>query len=375
MRIIEVPAVEFHQGKSRHRLFCFAVDGKQISDFATVARVKRSDDSSLLGYQRPEVLNHIKEIRNYLEESPSPMIPNAIVIAFDDRVRFEPVQPNGSPNGRLGMLHIPIPNGDDQSKPGWIVDGQQRTAAIRDAKIAEFPMCVVGFVAANETEQREHFVRVNSAKPLPRDLIFELLPETEGVLSKQLMSKREPAKLAGRLNSDPDSPFFSKIKMPTCPSGIISYAAILRMLENSFRDGVLYEIEALNLNADDDILGFLTDYWHAVAQSFPPAWELPPGKSRLTHGCGLLAMGYLMDEVGHTVGIHAENRRDAFKQELAIIADICAWTTGDWAFGETHHRRWNELQNTHKDIALLTNYLLGEYRRRRDKVLMKSNYD
>ena len=41
------------------------------------------------GYQRPEVLSHIGEIRNYLE-SQSPMVPNAIVVAFDSRVHFEP---------------------------------------------------------------------------------------------------------------------------------------------------------------------------------------------------------------------------------------------------------------------------------------------
>ncbi len=65
MRVIEVPAVEYHQGKkSKHRLFCFAVEGKHITDFAAVARLGRDADTSLFGYQRPEVLNHINEIRN-----------------------------------------------------------------------------------------------------------------------------------------------------------------------------------------------------------------------------------------------------------------------------------------------------------------------
>jgi hypothetical protein len=36
------------------------------------------------------VLSHISEIRDYLE-SDNPMIPNAIVVAFDRRVRFEPL--------------------------------------------------------------------------------------------------------------------------------------------------------------------------------------------------------------------------------------------------------------------------------------------
>ena len=43
------------------------------------------------GYQRPEALKHIASIRRYLE-SDDPMIPNALVIAFDERVKFEPLK-------------------------------------------------------------------------------------------------------------------------------------------------------------------------------------------------------------------------------------------------------------------------------------------
>ena len=58
-----------------------------IHDFTTVSRVHR-DDTELQGYQRPEVLSHIRAIRRYLE-SDGAMLPNAIVLAFDERVTFE----------------------------------------------------------------------------------------------------------------------------------------------------------------------------------------------------------------------------------------------------------------------------------------------
>ena len=369
MRHLEIPAIEYTQGKKpKHRLFCFAVDGKHITDFATVARVGRHENTSLFGYQRPEVLNHIKEIRSYLETAVNPMIPNAIVVAFNGSVKFIPndAKAEGVP-GRIGMLRIPAPEDPDEQKPGWIVDGQQRTAAIREAEINAFPICVVGFIAANEQEQREHFVRVNSAKPLPRDLIFELLPATDGVLSRQLMNKREPARLAGVLNSHSESPFKGRIRMPTCPRGIISYSAVLRMLENSFRDGALYEIVTLNseAKADKECLSFLFDYWSAVADIFESAWKLAPTKSRLTHGCGMLAIGYLMEEIAHTVGTETKDRRAAFRHELAKIEGSCAWTAGEWVLAPDFRRRWNDIQNTPKDIALLTNYLLASYRKAR----------
>ena len=38
--------------------------------------------------------------------------------------------------------------------------------------------------------------------------------------------------------------------------------------------------------------------------------------------------------------------------ELELLRDECAWTGGHWQFGPYSQRRWNELQNTHKDIKL-----------------------
>ena len=106
------------------------------------------------------------------------MIPNALVIAFDKRVEFEPLP--GVPYtdyARHGTIIIPISEDEaDEDKPGWIVDGQQRSAAIRDARVDSFPICVTAFIAESDEEQRSQFILVNSAKPLPKGLIYELLP-------------------------------------------------------------------------------------------------------------------------------------------------------------------------------------------------------
>src|SRR5580704_11801779 len=83
---LRVPAIEVSQGPGR-LLYSFAVDGKVIPSFATISRIRRNGNA-IEGYQRPEVVSHILEIRNYLEGE-SPMVPNAIIIAFDSRVRFE----------------------------------------------------------------------------------------------------------------------------------------------------------------------------------------------------------------------------------------------------------------------------------------------
>ena len=85
----EVPAIAIRQTGNR-QLFAFAIDGKKLHDFAQISRLGRDSDEQIAGYQRPEVLSHIAEIRNYLE-SEAPMLPNAVVVAFDSRVKFRPL--------------------------------------------------------------------------------------------------------------------------------------------------------------------------------------------------------------------------------------------------------------------------------------------
>src|SRR5437868_3548194 len=88
-KVLHFPALEVVQGPGRI-LYSFAVDGKLLAQFTTVSRVRRGERAAIAGYQRPEVLSHITEIRAYLE-SERPMIPNAVVVAFDRRVHFEPL--------------------------------------------------------------------------------------------------------------------------------------------------------------------------------------------------------------------------------------------------------------------------------------------
>ena len=171
---LRLPALEIRQGP-RRTLYTFAVDGKELANFATISRIGRTEEHTIKGYQRPEVLSHIADIQQYLESS-NPMIPNAIVVAFNRSVRFEPSAKNGNriSYSRPGELVIPFrPDEPDENRPAWIVDGQQRMAAICAAKIKSFPICVVGFIASDDGEQREQFILVNSTKPLPKGLIRE----------------------------------------------------------------------------------------------------------------------------------------------------------------------------------------------------------
>jgi DGQHR domain-containing protein len=296
------------------------------------------------------------------------MLPNAVVIAFDDRVTFEP---SGASSAleyiAVGELVIPVDEAlPEDERPAWLVDGQQRSAAIRDADLVEFPVAAVGFIARGEAEQRSQFILVNNTKPLPKGLIHELLPDTQGHLPTAYARKQLPAEILARLNFGTalmGEPFAGRIATPTMPEGYIKDNSVLKMIENSLYDGALYQYrDPVDGSGDvDRILLHLNFYWTAVQVTFPDPWSLPPKKSRLTHGAGIQSLGYVMDAM--TDGVPASDLPALdIPARLENLRELCAWTSGTWDFGSEQIRRWNGIQNTPNDVRLLTGHLLRALR-------------
>ena len=361
MSSIKIPVIHFRQ--NNNHLYTFVINGKKIPLFASIARIKRNEENhELHGYQRPQVISHIGEIRRYLESENS-MIPNSIVVAFDERVKFTAMatQNKGHESG-FGYLEIPVDaDVEDIEKPGWIVDGQQRMTAIQEANIEAFPICVVGFIAGDAESQREHFIRVNSAKPLPKDLIDELIPETSAFLDTIKYRRKYALKLRNYLTYMQGSPFYYKVKTPTAPKGIITSGSVVKMLENSLSNGVLFRHRDTGDDATRIMLVIVRNFWGAVASTFPEEWLLPPSKSRLTHGAGIVSLGLIMDAICDRFADTLILEESVFADELAKLKPNCAWTRGEWNFGGGIIRRWNDIQNIPRDIELLANHLVKLY--------------
>jgi DGQHR domain-containing protein len=358
MRELRVPALRIRQSPGRE-IYAFGIDGKLLERIAAVSRIGRDDSAAIIGYQRPEVMAHINAIRSYIE-SDAPMIPNGIVVAFDGRVRFETVAEFEAEDSSSGTLVIPL---DEEERPGWIVDGQQRAAAIRDARVGAFPIFVNAFITEDIAEQRAQFILVNSTKPLPKGLIHELLPSTEAPLPLALHKRRLPALILERLNFDDDSPLCGRIKTPTTPSGVIKDNSVLKMLENSINDGVLYAYRYGDNKRPDveGMLRILKSYWRAVSVTFADAWDRPARQSRLTHGLGIVSLGFVMDAIAEQYGAIEPDASD-FEEHLELVVPLCAWTSGHWNLGP-YQRKWNDLQNTPRDVQLVADHLLTGYRR------------
>ena len=248
--------------------------------------------------------------------------------------------------------------------PGWIVDGQQRAAAIRDARVKRFPVCVVGFKADRDHEQREQFILVNSTKPLPKGLVYELLPVTTARLPSVLQRRRFPTILLDRLNLDADSPLRGLIRTPTIPGGVVKDNSVIKMLENSLTDGLLFRFRGDDgeRGGAEPMLAPVKDFWWAVADVFKPAWGLPPRRSRLMHGAGVIGLGFVMDAIADRYRRKGVPSREQFRDNLAPLVDVCCWTDGQWEYGPGVARKWNEVQNTPKDVQALADFLLARYR-------------
>lgn len=358
MEVIEVAALALSQSEGK-TIYAFGMDAKVIPRFATVSRASRAEGGKLLGYQRPEVRRHIAEIKGYIE-SETAMVPNALVLAFDKRVTFVP---STSTDGATtsGTLRIPIA-GPDEEKVGWIVDGQQRVAAIREARVESFPMFAVGFIANSDSEAREQFMLVNSTKPLPRSLIHELLPGVDARMPTHLAKRKYPAKLLEILNYNESSPLHLTIATATNHGARIKDNSILKFLENSLSDGVLYRIRTVEGERSEEVMQqVLFDYWQAVRDTWPDLWDLKPRQSRLLHGAGVVTLGFLMDAISDQCRDGSWPDEDLFAAHLAVIMPHCRWNEGFWDFGGDIRRKWNEVQNTSKDVNLLANHLTRKY--------------
>ena len=347
-------------------VFVFGIDGKLIQNIASISYAERSKSGVLTGYQRGPAEKHIREILDYLAGADA-ILPNAVVIAFTSSVKFEPLPGvTASEWGTFGHLTIPVPANGSEARVGWIVDGQQRVTALsRLDRTKPFPVVVVAFQSDSETLQRNQFVLVNKTKPLPRNLLNEILPDVSASLPKSLERQQLAARVLVQLRFDESSPFFNRIKgLGVEGTDVnISQNALIEVIQNSMKKkGVLFSNFDPNQRKTSyqRMANVLSVFFEGVRRTWPEAWELDPSSSRLVHGVGIVAMGHLMDRLMVTIDANSSRAASVVHNRLEPLRDHCAWTNGRWpALG----RAWNDLQNTSQDKTALSDYLLREFER------------
>lgn len=361
---IVVRALHTSQGDG-HDVYAFFIRGADIVRIADISRIERDEGDELKGFQRPEIRSHVKAIIEYLNQG-NVLFPNSIILAMSPDVHFAAsrgTKPSGDDGvAQSGTLTIPVYA--EGERIAWIVDGQQRSLALAQANNSDIAVPVVAFVSDSLEVQREQFILVNKAKPLPTRLINELLPETRGVLlPRDLSARKIPSEICGLLNRDQHSPFFKLIKRTSDShdsKAVVTDTAVITMIKNSLNSplGALAQFKPIG-HEGADLIGMykvLTTFWSAVRNVFPEAWGKDPRKSRLMHSAGIEAVGVLMDRIYGR--IQPTDGVDVVEGELQKVARYCCWTGGTW---ESLGVAWNEIQNTPRDIRRLQNALVQAY--------------
>jgi DGQHR domain-containing protein len=329
------------QQSSEHQVLTFAADAADVLRFATIDRIGRDAQGVLSGFQRPQVAGHIREIRDYLG-NPNAVLPNPIVVAFTDRVMITD-HGNGT-----ATLAIDVSEG----APGLVVDGQQRLSALTELG-RDFQVFVSALVCRDEAELRRQFVLINNTKPLPKSLIYELLPSVDD-LPPRLSRRSMAADLTARLNFEKTS-LQGYIKQHTCPDGIIADTVIQKIIMESLSNGVMRDL-IKRARGPDKCVRLVSNFFEAVKRTWPGAWwGHKPSTSRLMHGAGIQALGDVMEVLAERGDASTV---DEFKDGLECLEGRTAWTEGEWELGG-EIRRWNGIQNVNRDIALLKHHLVG----------------
>jgi len=343
-------------------VYMFFLPGAKILEIADVCRLTRTKEA-VDGFQRDAIKRHISAIVDYLNTG-DVLFPNAVLLALSPRVNF--VRSRGpTPKGMIvagepGRLELL--SHSDGSKCGWIVDGQQRSIALANASHGDRPVPVVAFASDDLQLHREQFILVNKARPLPRRLVDELLPEVDAAhLPVDMAVRQIPSALVNRLDADPKSPFFGLIRRTTTksdPARVITDSALVKAFQRQIHQplGSLNSFRTVDGASTDPngMYKLICAYWAAVKDVFADAWGLPPEQSRLMHSAGITALGALMDYL-----VPRSSQHDDFgkfvRESLRRISPQCAWTAGRWP---DLNCAWNDIESTASGVRRLTEQLV-----------------
>jgi DGQHR domain-containing protein len=335
-----------------HDIFSFAATQDQVLGFSEIERVGRLDNGELKGFQRHQVASHIKEIRDYLNRDDA-ILPNAVIVAFINGVTLK--------EGPNGIVTVVIDT--SQGKPGFVVDGQQRLTALSGIQKPGFQVFVSALICKDYNELRQQFVLINNTRPLPKALIYELLPNVEG-LPQRFTSKRFAAQIVNRLNFTPNSALLGEIRQHTNPQGTISDTAMQKFVMNSASNGAIRELIKYD-DFEDRSYQLINEFFEAIKVVFGPEWVgMSPHTSRLRHGAGIVAMGFVMESL---YASDDARTRDGFVPGLELLKPYTAWTSGSWEMKDGSIRPWNKIQNTPIDVTELIESLLKSLRKARRK--------
>jgi len=187
---IEVDAIRTTVGNKK--LFTFALDVKNLLNFAYVFRVETSNISA--SYQRLLKRSKIKKIFTFLKNE-NGYFPNNIIVTTNEDLQF----PEDKPTKLIMPGKLKLPN---KSSYLEILDGQHRLYGFCKMKNKDKHHVFVTLIKnLDEAERANLFVTINKRQtPVPSYLLWDLFetvdPQNRGLISKYVkeLNKHKPLK-------------------------------------------------------------------------------------------------------------------------------------------------------------------------------------
>lgn len=296
---LAIPVIEIKQNIGT--FYAGSMDARMLHkmckfDFRRI--VERGNYNEFLGIQRKLNPKRVDEIKKYITTVDA-VFPTAIVIAVDGRT----VQLDREQDGCARLKFSQYADNDDPNKKiniediASIIDGQHRLKAFEDYDGEPFYVNVSIFVDIDEATKAEIFSTVNLAQTkVNKSLAYDLL---------SISAKRSPEKtcheITVALDRMSESPFYQLIKrLGTATEGrtgeTLSQATVVRGLlpyisgdplldrdigkrgetwrelsEKQLEKHIFYPF--FKAREDEAILRIVLNYFKAVQERWPQAWE------------------------------------------------------------------------------------------------------
>lgn len=258
----------------------FYIGKMSSTDILHISKVSQRD--SLGGHQRQLKNVRAKEIATYCTD-PDATFPTPVILAVSEE-DFIPI-----PSTDLSFVSFQY---DDTKKIAEILDGQHRLAGISIAEDKEFELPVVVMFNLREEQKAYVFSTINGNQvKVDRSLIYDLFD-----LSETPSPYKTCHYIARSMNSDPESPFYKRLKMlekrETSKQTISQNTfvtnlcqlitakpqedAIALKKEETLSDNPKYVFRKYFIRGQDEvILKILHNYFSAAEEVFSHEWNNP----------------------------------------------------------------------------------------------------
>jgi DGQHR domain-containing protein len=230
--------------------------------------LERRIASNERAYQRQIIRRKIDELVQYYEQCRQardlPSIPGAVIISCDERLRFEPLEENGS----VGTLKVPEREGILRA-----IDGQHRLLALHAAleNFGDEPFTVPAIVFDQLPEDHvvQMFVTINAKHTRLNPSHLVSLSGRQLYRDESLAAAHDVVRA---LNEREDSPLFGEIKLLGVGRGKVAQAPLAQELKKLFASDAFGGPRKSD-DFREESRRFFVNYLKQVALVFTAAWN------------------------------------------------------------------------------------------------------